>query len=164
MPSSAVPSVRQRPLPICAANETRSKPPPETSAPIVTVPVEPSAGAWRASCGAASVLASLSAALNTTEESGGTVTVSFLSAPLVTVEPACGYSWLKPIPAEKVSSETVLASAELFTATTYSTCCFASIRENAYTPGPSAAYRSICAPSASAGLAFRSAASVDMPW
>ncbi len=90
VPLSAVPSVCQAPLPIWAAKLTRSKPPPSTFAPTVTSPVPPSAGGCTASCGAAPTAASLPPALNTTEESAGTVTVTLRSAPLVTDEPAAG--------------------------------------------------------------------------
>ena len=88
-PVSAVPSVRQGPLPICAAKLTRLKP-PSVVAPTVTGPVDPSAGGCTESRGAAATGASFPAALNTTEDSAGTVTVTLRSPPLVTRSPADG--------------------------------------------------------------------------
>ncbi len=161
-PMSAVPRVCHGPLPTCAAKVTRSKPPPGTVAPSATVPYEPSAGAFTVIDGPSAGLASLCFAFSTSEDIAGTVTVALPSAPLLTF-PWNPYRPSKSMPAEKVSSVTVFASAALFTATRYSTCSLASIRENAYTPGPSAAYRSTCAPSASAGLSLRSFASPAMP-
>ncbi len=87
---SELPSTCQGRSPICAAKVTRPKPPPGTSARTVTVPVEPSAGASRVIEGAAAAGASFPAALSTTEDSAGTVTVTLRSAPLVVRAPGAG--------------------------------------------------------------------------
>ncbi|OSZ55286.1 hypothetical protein OQI_39430 [Streptomyces pharetrae CZA14] len=76
-----------------------------------------------------------------------------MSAPLVT-RAGDPYTPRKSIPAVYVGTSTDRALSALFTATTYSTFCLGSVRENAYTPGPSSAYRSSCTPSRNAGCRF----------
>lgn len=82
--------------------------------------------------------ASLPAALRTIAEPAGTETVIFLSASLRT-EAEVPWMPRKSLPAEPVANVADLASSALFTATTYSVPDFASVREKAYTPAPSAA-------------------------
>lgn len=75
----------------------------------------------------------------------------FASAPLRTVPPVSEppYRTRKPVPADPVGTFTVFGVAALLTATTYSSSFAPSVREKAYTE--SAAYRSVCTPSRSAG-------------
>jgi hypothetical protein len=80
---SAEPSVCHLPLPTWAAKTTRARCPPSTSAVSSTVPVAPAAGAFRVTVGRPAGASGLPAALNTTEERAGTVTVTFWSEPLL---------------------------------------------------------------------------------
>jgi hypothetical protein len=93
--------------------------------------------------------------LRTIAEPAGTVTVTFLSASLF-AESDVPYTARKLMSAEPVANVADFAASALFTATTYSVPVFASVREKAYTPAPSAAYRSLWTPSVRAGLSLRS--------
>lgn len=127
---SAEPSVTHFPLPAWAAKTTRFSCPPSTSAEISTVPVAPAPGAFRVTEGLAVGSPIAFPARSTMLERAGTVTVIFLSAPLRTV-PEPPYRVRKFMPADAVSSSTVLGPVPLFVATTYSWPCSASVRENA---------------------------------
>ncbi|CAM5333275.1 hypothetical protein SCYAM73S_07585 [Streptomyces cyaneofuscatus] len=156
---SAEPSVCHFPLPTWAAKTTRLSCPPSTSAVISTVPVAPAAGAFSAIAGLAAGAPRGLSARSTMLERSGTVTVTFLSAPLRTA-PEPPYSVRKLVPADSVVSWTFFGVAALLEATRYSYGRLASIREVAYTD-PSA-YRSLCAPSRSAGCSLVSFASPAM--
>ncbi len=158
------------PSPVWAAKTTRFRPsPPVTSAVISTVPVAPAAGAFRATVGLASGAGSGLPALRTTVDRAGTVTVSVVSPPVRSVPSAPVSPWRarKAVFGEPVGIFTVRAFSLLLAATRYSVRRLASMREKAYTPGPSpvapafSTYRSIWAPSRRAGcsrVSFDSAA------
>ena len=135
--------------------------PPVSVAPIAarppTTPPEP---AVMASVEAVRLRSMGSLATYTTADIAGTVTVTLASrvVRIDRVAPSSGCSVAFEVPTANVA---VAADVELFTATTYSRSFSRpeSTRENAKMPGPSAAYRVSCAPSASAGFCARSRAS-----
>src|SRR5262245_26511122 len=98
-------------------------------------------------------------AFQTATDCGGSVTVtrpSFAERRVEVVPYTGSRFWLWPYVA-KVAD--FVAVAALFSATTYSVRLALSMRENAKMPSPLLAYRWICAPSARAGLAARTAES-----
>ncbi len=122
--------MRHFPLPVWAAKTTRLSWPPATSALSSTVPVAPGSGACRVIVGLAVGWASPPAALRTTADRAGTVTVTFLSAPDFAVA-SVPYRPRKVMPAEPVAKVALFSVPALLKATTYSVPVFASVREKA---------------------------------